>query len=386
MKFKIGKTLILTLLTTSLTGCAGIFPGFGPGDDPEEGEADFNLYTLKLECNMTDSAFLGQTAELNPDAVLTEEEMDEIVAEYGSKGATKEKLQKVGTFENGYYYFMSQDPIFLHSPQVVGYEFEGWYDGETRIDGGLDLNYDGKSEMVNMLAKNTVLTAKYKPVEFTFRISSQYDNDVRPADIKKWNVTMEDYTLPTTDVEGMNFKQWNFSGYYFNHAQGIVNVGQGETPDPRSYKTIENVTKIDKALIEQLGDIAYGYCAELETDLVAYYETKKVTVTINWNDAIDASFFVTLDNKDLFADYEDDTHHYHWISDAIADGVEGASNPLVFTCNYGTSITVYYSLATLDYAFDGFKDGEGKLLQESQGSYTFTVKSNSVINLTVSPI
>lgn len=381
MKNRIGKMLILAILSLPLTGC-GLIPGLGGDDSGDDEEADFNLYTLQLQCNMTDSAFLGQTAELNPAAVLSEEEIDEIVAEYGSKGATKENFQKVGTYEDGKYYFMSQDPIYLHSPQVIGYEFEGWFDGDKRIDGGIDLDYDGKSEMVNMAAKNTVLVAKYKPVDFSFRIASQYDNDIHPAEMMTWNVTMDDYVLPTDEVEGMNFKKWDFSGYYFNHAEGIVNVGQGETPDPRSYKTIENVTKIDKNLIEQLGDVAYGYCAELETDLVAHYETQKVTVTISWDSEIDNSLFVTLNNRDLFADYEDDTHHYHWIQTAIDDGVEGASNPLSFTCDYGTSITVYYTIADdTNYTFDGFKDADGKVLRDSVGSYTFVVKGNSTINI-----
>lgn len=368
---KIKNLLLLAVAAMTLSGC-DLFPGGGK----EEEEIDPNLYTLELRVNMQDAEFQDIGLEYEP---MDEEEMDSYVEEYGSKGITKENLQKVGTFENGKYYFMSQDGFFLKAPMVVGYEMVGWYDGDTRIDGGIDYTCDGKTDyMVNMPGKNTVLEARYAPINYKFRLSSEYEGNVVSDGMKEWNITMGDYVLNNPSLEGKTFKQWDFHGYYFNHAEGLVNVNQGEQLDPRCYKTIEDVKKIDKDFLLQLGDVAYGYCAELETDLVANFETNIHTVTINFPDNIEGvSFYVSLNHSDLF-------EGYHWIKDAIEAGVEGASNPLVFTCKYDSDVEIYFNLVDDSYSFDGFFINGSQTPATKSSTYSFKVKDNTSIEIKVS--
>lgn len=357
-KNKLISTLALSLAAVGLASC------FGEPED--EGEFDPTLYTLELKVNLQGSEFQSLDLEYNP---MDEEEMDYLVQEYGDKGVTKEDLLKIGTKnQDGKYLFMSQDGFYLKAPMVVGYQMTGWYDGDTRIDGGIDYTCDGKTDyLINMPAKNTVLEARYSPIKYNFRMSYETDGGVISKGMKEWDITQGDLVLETPTMDGKTFKNWKFNGYYFNHAEGLVNVEQGQQLDPKCYKTIENVTKIDKDFLLQLGDVAYGYCSELETDLSAIFETKKSTVTISWPEIEDVSFFISLNHSDLFSEH-------HWINDAIAAGVEGASNPLTFTCDYNSDVEIYFHVDRDLYNFGGFFVNGSQTAATDNDTYSFKAK------------
>lgn len=372
MKFK--KILLVAIAAMGLASCDFF------GDPKDEEEVDPNLYTLELKVNMTGADFQNIGLEYEP---MDEEEMDFMAQEYGDKGITKENLLKCGTKDqDGKYLFMSQDGFILKAPMVAGYEMIGWYDGNNKIDGSVDYTYDGKTDYkVNMPAKNTVLEARYTPITYKFRMSSEVDNEVISNGMKEWNITMGDYNLVPPTIEGKAFKNWKFNGHYFSHAENIINVNQGETPDPRSYITIENFTKIDKNFLLQLGDVAFGYCADLEVDLVAVFETKKASITVAWPD--DVSYIdlaVMVNHVDLLGDGN------RWIAQAIVNQVEGASNPLTFTCNYGDDIEILVSNGNGQYSFDGYFVNGGQAAVCKNTTYSFKANADANIQLKFSEI
>lgn len=211
MKFK--KIVLPLLACLSLAGCDfNLFP------DESGGRADVTLYELKLTSNL-EKAKSSLSANLSRER--DQDEIDDLLAD----GATQSDINKSNTCINGTYYYFDQDPIYLSEPFLPGYEFLGWYNGNTFL-GFLDTDYDGTPEYKwNMENKNVTLEARYKLVTYNILYMDSGTSVVSAgSNPSSWNVEQGEITLTHTDKtsEGLQFDGWTFVMGGASHYDGYV--------------------------------------------------------------------------------------------------------------------------------------------------------------------
>lgn len=108
----------------------------------------------------------------------------------------------------GIYY---KSPCHLFAYEIEGYNFVGWYNGETLLSTELE------NVLFTMPYENVTLTAKYEPIEYVLTINKNVDDHIESTEaitnIDSADVAYHDtFELSTTNMTGYTFLGWFIPG------------------------------------------------------------------------------------------------------------------------------------------------------------------------------
>lgn len=120
--------------------------------------------------------------------------------------------------KNPSYYTQYSDTIVLNAPSKEGYEFLGWYNGETKVQ-CIDKETVG----------NIFLTAKFRIEDYTIRYYVENGTN-SSANATIYNVNSEEIVLK----DAISSRQgYDFAGWYNDNNERVVRISKGSTGNIR---------------------------------------------------------------------------------------------------------------------------------------------------------